>query len=167
MIFVDLRDREGTVQAVFNPQHSPESHRKADALRNEFVIGVKGVVQKRPEGMTNPKLKTGTVEVMADELAIFNRSKVLPFNLDEDLEVDEALRLRYRYLDLRRPSMVANFLLRHKVSKITRDYFDGHGFYEIETPFLTRSTPEGARDYLVPSRVSAGGFYALPSPLNS
>jgi aspartyl-tRNA synthetase len=162
VIFVDLRDRGGTVQAVFNPQHSPESHRKADALRNEFVIGVKGVVLKRPEGMTNPKLKTGTVEVMADELAIFNRSKVLPFNLDEDLEVDEALRLRYRYLDLRRPSMVANFLMRHKVSKITRDYFDVHGFYEIETPFLTRSTPEGARDYLVPSRVSAGSFYALP-----
>jgi aspartyl-tRNA synthetase len=162
VIFVDLRDREGTVQAVFNPQFSPDSHRKADTLRNEFVIGVKGVVSMRPEGMANPKLKTGTVEVMANELAIFNRSKVLPFNLDEDLEVDEAIRLRYRYLDLRRPSMAANFSLRHKVSKITRDHFDAHGFYEIETPFLTRSTPEGARDYLVPSRVSPGSFYALP-----
>jgi aspartyl-tRNA synthetase len=162
VIFVDLRDREGTVQAVFNPQHSPESHEKADTLRNEFVIGVKGVVSRRPEGMTNPKLTTGTVEVMANELAIFNRSEVLPFHLDEDQDVDEAIRLRYRYLDLRRPSMLSNFLLRHRVTKITRDYFDGLGFYEIETPFLTRSTPEGARDYLVPSRVNPGGFYALP-----
>ncbi len=162
VIFVDLRDREGTVQAVFNPQFSAESHQKADALRSEFVIGVKGIVSRRPEGMTNPKLKTGTVEVMAEELAIFNRSKVLPFNLDDDLEVDEAIRLRYRFLDLRRPSMAANFSLRHKVSKITRDYFDQHGFYEIETPYLTRSTPEGARDYLVPSRVNPGSFYALP-----
>jgi aspartyl-tRNA synthetase len=162
VIFVDLRDREGTVQAVFNPQFSPESHEKADNLRNEFVIGVRGVVSRRPEGMANPKLRTGTVEVMANELAIFNRSQVLPFRLDEDQEVDEAIRLRYRFLDLRRPSMLANFLLRHRVTKITRDYFDGLGFYEIETPFLTRSTPEGARDYLVPSRISPGGFYALP-----
>ncbi len=162
VIFVDLRDREGTVQAVFNPQFSPESHRKADALRNEFVIGVQGVVSKRPEGMANPKLKTGALEVMATELLVFNRSKVLPFNLDEDLEVDESLRLRYRYLDLRRPAMAAHFALRHKVSKMTRDYFDRHGFYEIETPYLTRSTPEGARDYLVPSRITPGSFYALP-----
>jgi aspartyl-tRNA synthetase len=162
VIFVDLRDREGLVQAVFNPQHSPASHEKADSLRNEFVIGVRGVVSSRPEGMTNPKLKTGTVEVMANELVIFNRSQVLPFSLDEDTGVDEAIRLRYRYLDLRRSSMLANFSLRHRVTKITRDYFDDLGFYEIETPFLTRSTPEGARDYLVPSRVSPGSFYALP-----
>jgi aspartyl-tRNA synthetase len=162
VIFVDLRDREGTVQVVFNPQRSPDSHRKADTLRSEFVVGVKGVVSRRPEGMANPKMKTGSLEVMAHALSIFNRSKALPFGLDEDLEVEEAIRLRYRFLDLRRPSMAANFALRHKVSKITRDYFDGLGFYEIETPFLTRSTPEGARDYLVPSRVSPGSFYALP-----
>jgi aspartyl-tRNA synthetase len=162
VIFVDLRDREGMVQVVFNPQHSPDSHRKADTLRSEFVVGVKGVVSRRPEGMANPKMKTGSLEVMAHELSIFNRSKALPFSLDDDLEVEEAIRLRYRFLDLRRPSMAANFALRHRASKITRDYFDGLGFYEIETPFLTRSTPEGARDYLVPSRVSPGSFYALP-----
>jgi aspartyl-tRNA synthetase len=162
VIFVDLRDREGVVQAVFNPQFSPDSHQKADTLRSEFVIGVKGVVSRRPEGMINPKLKTGAVEVMANKLAIFNRSQPLPFSLDDDQEVDEAIRLRYRFLDLRKPSMLANFSLRHKVTKITRDYFDALGFYEIETPFLTRSTPEGARDYLVPSRVNPGMFYALP-----
>jgi len=162
VVFVDLRDRTGLVQAVFNPQVSTLSHEKADTLRSEFVIGVKGTVSKRPEGMENPKMVTGAVEVMADELAVFNRSQVPPFNLEEDLEVDEALRLRYRYLDLRRPQMQRNFKLRHKVAKVTRDYFDELGFLEIETPFLTRSTPEGARDYLVPSRMSAGSFYALP-----
>lgn len=162
VIFVDLRDRTGMVQAVFNPQVSFESHQKADTLRSEFVIGVKGVVRRRPEGMENPNMKTGAVEVMANTLSIFNRSRVLPFNLDEELEVDEALRLRYRYLDLRRSRMQKNFALRHRVTKITRDYFDELGFYEIETPFLTRSTPEGARDYLVPSRMAPGAFYALP-----
>ena len=162
VIFVDLRDRTGRVQAVFNPQVSFDSHKKADSLRSEFVIGVKGVVRRRPEGMENPKMKTGAVEVMAHSLSIFNRSRVLPFSLEEDLEVDEALRLRYRYLDLRRPRMQRNLALRHRVTKMTRDYFDERGFYEIETPFLTRSTPEGARDYLVPSRMTPGAFYALP-----
>ncbi len=162
VIFVDLRDREGLAQVVFNPQVSPDSHIKADTLRSEHVIGIRGRVSRRPEGMKNPKMKTGDVEVMVDTLAIFNRSRVLPFNLDEDLEVDEAIRLRYRFLDLRRPAMQRNFLLRHQMTKLTRDYLDELGFYEIETPFLTRSTPEGARDYLVPSRVSPGSFYALP-----
>ena len=162
VIFVDLRDREGTVQVVFNPQVSPAAHEKADTLRAEYVIGVKGVVQRRPEGMENPKLATGAVEVMARELAIFNRSQPLPFSLEDETDVDEAIRLRYRYLDMRRPAMQRNLLLRHRAAKLTRDYFDSLGFREVETPVLTRSTPEGARDYLVPSRVNPGMFYALP-----
>ncbi len=162
VIFVDLRDREGTVQVVFNPQVSPTAHEKADTLRSEYVIGVKGTVQRRPEGMENPKIATGSVEVMARELAIFNRSQPLPFSLEEETDVDEAIRLRYRYLDMRRPGMQRNLLLRHRAAKITRDYFDSLGFREVETPVLTRSTPEGARDYLVPSRVNPGMFYALP-----
>ena len=162
VIFVDLRDREGTVQVVFNPQLNAQAHQKADSLRSEYVIGVKGTVQPRPEGMQNPKLKTGAVEVVVRELAVFNRSNVLPFSLEDDTDVDEAIRLRYRYLDLRRPPMQRNFLLRHRTAKITREYLDSLGFYEIETPVLTRSTPEGARDYLVPSRVNVGMFYALP-----
>ena len=162
VIFVDLRDREGLVQVVFNPQVSPEAHEKADALRSEYVIGVKGKVGLRPEGMKNPKMKTGAVEVVVDRLDVYSRARTLPFGLEDDKEVDEAIRLKYRYLDLRRPTMQRNVRVRHRVSKITRDYFDALGFYEVETPFLTRSTPEGARDYLVPSRVSAGSFYALP-----
>ncbi|MEW6439366.1 MAG: aspartate--tRNA ligase [bacterium] len=162
VIFVDLRDREGLVQVVFNPQVSPAAHQKADTLRSEFVLGVKGTVRQRPEGMQNPKLKTGMVEVMVSELAIFNRSQVLPFSLEEDTEVDEAIRLRYRYLDLRRAPMQRNFLMRHRAAQITREYFGELRFLEIETPVLTRSTPEGARDYLVPSRVNPGMFYALP-----
>jgi len=162
VVFVDLRDRSGLVQAVFNPQESPLAHQKADTLRSEYVIGVQGVVRRRPEGMENPKLSTGAVEIKASSLAIFNRSRTLPFNLDEDREVDEAIRLRYRYLDLRRETLQNNLLMRHRATKLTRDYFDERGFLEIETPFLTRSTPEGARDYLVPSRVNPGSFYALP-----
>lgn len=162
VIFVDLRDREGTVQVVFNPQVSPSAHEKADTLRAEYVVGVKGVVQRRPEGMENPKLATGAVEVLARELAVFNRSQPLPFSLEDETDVDEAIRLRYRYLDMRRPVMQRNLLLRHRVVKLTRDYFDSLGFREVETPVLTRSTPEGARDYLVPSRVNPGMFYALP-----
>lgn len=162
VILVDLRDREGTVQVVFNPQVSSAAHEKADTLRSEYVIGVKGTVQRRPEGMENPKIATGAVEVMARELAIFNRSQPLPFSLEEETDVDEAIRLRYRYLDMRRPAMQRNLLLRHRAAKLTRDYFDSLGFREVETPVLTRSTPEGARDYLVPSRVNPGMFYALP-----
>ena len=162
VIFVDLRDRRGIVQVVFNPEVSPDSHLKADGLRSEFVIGVRGEVRLRPEGMKNPKMQTGAVEVMASELAVLNRSRGLPFSLEEEVEIDEALRLRYRYLDLRRPRIQKNLLLRHRVAKVTRDYFDELGFCEVETPILTRSTPEGARDYLVPSRVTPGSFYALP-----
>lgn len=162
VIFVDLRDREGTVQVVFNPQVSSAAHEKADTLRSEYVIGVKGTVQRRPEGMENPKIGTGALEVMAWELAIFNRSQPLPFSLEEETDVDEAIRLRYRYLDMRRPAMQRNLHLRHRAAKLTRDYFDSLGFREVETPMLTRSTPEGARDYLVPSRVNPGMFYALP-----
>jgi len=162
VIFVDLRDRTGLVQAVFNPQESPVSHERADSLRCEFVIGVKGLVRRRPPGMENPKLKTGSVEIMARELAVFNTCRTLPFSLDDEREVDESIRLRYRYLDLRRPTLQRNMALRHRATKITRDFFDELGFLEIETPFLTRSTPEGARDYLVPSRVNPGAFYALP-----
>jgi aspartyl-tRNA synthetase len=162
VVFVDLRDRSGLVQAVFNPQESPAAHEKADTLRSEYVIGVTGLVRRRPEGMQNPKMKTGTIEVMASSLSIFNKCRMLPFNLDEEQEVDEALRLRYRYLDLRKTTLQTNLLMRHRAAKLTRDYFDERGFLEIETPFLTRSTPEGARDYLVPSRVNPGSFYALP-----
>jgi len=162
VVFVDLRDRTGLVQAVFNPQESPEAHRKADLLRSEYVIGVKGEVRRRPEGMENPKMKTGAVEIKARELAVFNACKMLPFSLEDEREVDESLRLRYRYLDLRRAPLQRNLSLRHRAAKITRDYFDERGFLEVETPFLTRSTPEGARDYLVPSRVNPGCFYALP-----
>ncbi len=164
VIFVDLRDREGLVQVVFNPQQSAEAHDKAQALRNEYVIGIKGIVMPRPQGMENPKLKTGAVEVMVRALRIFNTSKTPPFSLEEEDsgDVDEAVRLRFRYLDLRRASIQKNIVLRHKVTKRTRDFFDAQGFYEVETPMLTKSTPEGARDYLVPSRLTAGTCYALP-----
>ncbi len=162
VIFVDLRDRQGLAQVVFNPQVNPESHVKAENLRSEFVIGIKGVVRNRPEGMTNPEMKTGAVEVMVSSVAIFNRSQVLPFSVEKGQDVDDSLRLQYRYLDLRRPGMQDNLVLRHRVTKITRDYLDENGFCEIETPFLTRSTPEGARDFLVPSRMTPGAFYALP-----
>ena len=162
VIFVDLRDRTGLLQVVFNPQESPVSHERADSLRSEFVIGVKGRVRRRPEGMENPRMQTGRLEVMARELAVFNTCRVLPFSLEDDREIDEAIRLRYRYLDLRRVTLQRNMAMRHRAVKITRDFFDELGFFEIETPFLTRSTPEGARDYLVPSRVNPGAFYALP-----
>jgi len=164
VIFVDLRDREGLVQVVFNPQVSPDAHDKAEAIRPEFVIGLKGVVEPRPKGMENPKLKTGAIEVMAHSLKLLNPSRTPPFSLEEEegADVDEAVRLRYRYLDLRRPVVQKNLFLRHKVTKVTRDFFDSLGFCEVETPFLTKSTPEGARDYLVPSRVNPGMFYALP-----
>lgn len=164
VIFVDLRDREGLVQVVFNPQVSPDSHLKAEGIRSEYVIGVIGIVGPRPQGMENPKLKTGAIEVMVHTLRLLNASKTPPFSLEEEegIEIDEALRLRYRYLDLRRPAVQKNLFLRHRVTKITRDFFDSQGCYEIETPILTKSTPEGARDYLVPSRVNPGMFFALP-----
>ncbi len=162
VIFVDLRDREGLAQVVFNPEISPVIHKEAHRIRSEFVLAVKGRVRIRPEGMVNPDLKTGDVEVMVDKLEILNESKTPPFVLDTDTDISENIRLKYRYLDLRRPEMQQNLILRSKVAARTRNYMEKEGFIEIETPFLTKSTPEGARDYLVPSRVSQGTFYALP-----
>jgi aspartyl-tRNA synthetase len=162
LIFVDLRDRYGVTQVVFNPEVDPEVHAKAHALRSEYVIAVQGVVEVRPEDMTNPRLDTGEIEVVVHGLKVLNESKTPAFSIDDDAEVAENVRLRYRYLDLRRGRMQSNLLLRHQAAKAVRDYFSSQGFVEIETPFLTRSTPEGARDYLVPSRMNPGHFYALP-----
>jgi aspartyl-tRNA synthetase len=162
VIFVDFRDREGIVQIVFNPEYSPAAHQEAHRIRSEFVLAVRGMVRRRPEGMINPDLKTGTVEVMVDELEILNESQTPPFSLETDGDISENVRLKYRYLDLRRPHLQKNIILRSRVAAETRNYFQGEGFIEIETPFLTKSTPEGARDYLVPSRVNKGTFYALP-----
>jgi len=162
LIFVDLRDREGLAQIVFDPEIKEAAHRKAEAVRNEFVLAVKGKVAPRPEGTVNPSLKTGEVEVIVSECKILNRSKALPFTLDEHVDVAENIRLKYRYLDLRRPSLQKNLLLRSKVTEITREYLSKSGFVEVETPYLSKSTPEGARDFLVPSRISQGDFYALP-----
>ena len=162
LVFIDLRDRAGIIQAVFNPEFSPQAHEKASALRNEYVIAVKGKVSERPQGTENPELKTGQLEVRVEELFILSESNPPPFPIDEDAEVAENLRLRYRYLDLRRPQMQRNLILRHRAAACVRAYLHNEGFLEIETPFLTKSTPEGARDYLVPSRVNPGQFYALP-----
>lgn len=162
LIFVDLRDRMGITQVVFDPQHDARAHEHARVLRSEYVIAVQGKVRRRPEGMTNPKLQTGEIEVITSELRILNASKTPPFQIEDDLEVNENTRLRYRYLDLRRPKILRNLLLRHQAAQLTRNYFSSRGFLEVETPVLTKSTPEGARDYLVPSRVNAGKFYALP-----
>ena len=162
LIFADLRDRYGLVQVVFNPERAPAAHEIAREIRPEFVLEVEGVVGPRPAGTENPNLPTGGVEVLAETVRVLNPSRALPFGIDDDTEVDEQLRLRYRYLDLRRPSMAANVELRHRVIKYIRDFLDGRGFLEIETPILMKSTPEGARDYLVPSRLHPGEFYALP-----
>jgi aspartyl-tRNA synthetase len=163
LIFVDLRDREGLTQVVFNPEISPEAHHKARLLRDEYVLAVRGAVALRPPDMVNPALLTGEIEVMAQELRILNASRTPPFEL-EDFRVDisEALRLRYRYLDLRRPSIMRPLLFRHRAAQVVRRYLNEQGFIEVETPILTKSTPEGARDYLVPSRLQPGHFYALP-----
>ncbi len=162
VIFIDLRDREGITQVVFNPVVNAEPHAKAHQLRSEWVLAVRGRVEARPSDMANPKLVTGEIEVLVDELRILNTSETPPFPLDEDVEVSDNLRLQYRYLDLRRPEMAGNLMMRHKAVQSVRNYLNDHGFLDIETPMLTRSTPEGARDYLVPSRVNAGKFYALP-----
>jgi aspartyl-tRNA synthetase len=162
LIFVDLRDREGIAQVVFDPERSAQAHAKAEAIRNEYVVAVKGKVIARPEGTVNPNMKTGEVEVLVTESKILNRSRALPFTLDEYVDVAENLRLKHRYLDLRRPVLQQNLILRSKVAQVTRQYLCDNGFLEIETPFLTKSTPEGARDFLVPSRIHQGSFYALP-----
>lgn len=162
LIFIDLRDRSGIVQVVVDPDHAGEDFAKAEAIRSEYVIKVHGVVRLRSEETINPNLATGEVEVVAKELEVLNSAKTPPFYIQDGIDVDENLRLKYRYLDLRRPEMQRNLMLRHKVAKLMRDYMDNHDFCEIETPMLTKSTPEGARDYLVPSRVNPGKFYALP-----
>ena len=160
LIFIDIRDRDGITQAVFDPNDPP--FKQAEQLRHEDVIRVRGVVRNRPAGTENPKLATGEIEVGAAELEVLNRSLVPPFPVNTDDDVDENLRLEYRYLDLRRPRLQRNIALRHRIGKAMRDFFDDRGFLEIETPMLIKSTPEGARDYLVPSRVHQGSFYALP-----
>ncbi len=162
LIFIDLRDREGVIQLALDPDRDLASHKKAEQVRNEFVLAARGKVSPRPEGTVNPKMKTGEVEVEITELLILNRSETPPFMLDEFTEVAENIRLKYRYLDLRRPALQQNLMMRHLVAKTVRNYFDQQGFIEVETPVLTKSTPEGARDYLVPSRVNTGNFYALP-----
>ncbi|MBW2328064.1 MAG: aspartate--tRNA ligase [Deltaproteobacteria bacterium] len=162
VIFIDLRDRWGITQVVFNPEINPDVHAKAHHVRSEWVLAVKGKVERRPGDMANPKLKTGEIEVLVDELRILNTSETPPFPLDEETEVSDNLRLQYRYMDLRRPEMADNLIMRHKAVQAVRNYLSDNNFLEIETPMLTRSTPEGARDYLVPSRVNAGKFYALP-----
>jgi len=162
LVFIDLRDGAGLVQVVFNPEVSGAGHGVATGLRNEYVIQVIGDVAKRPPGTENPNIVTGEVEVLVQQVQILNPSKTPPFDINEDIEVEENLRLRYRYLDLRRPRVKQNILLRYRVIKFMRDFLDERGFIEIETPILIKSTPEGARDYLVPSRVHPGRFYALP-----
>jgi len=162
VIFIDLRDRWGITQVVFNPEFNFEVHAKAHQIRSEWVLAVRGTVFRRPADMENPKLKTGAIEILVNELRILNTSETPPFPLDEDTDVSDNLRLQYRYLDLRRPEMAGNLIMRHNAVQAARNYLNDNRFLEIETPMLTRSTPEGARDYLVPSRVNPGKFYALP-----
>ena len=162
LIFVDMRDRSGIVQIVFDAAEIGAEFSKAETLRNEFVIGVRGKVRARSADTVNPKMATGEIEVVVSELRILNKAKTPPFYIQDGVDVDENVRLRYRYLDLRRPEMQQNIILRHRVTKIMRDYLDENGFLEIETPMLCKSTPEGARDFLVPSRLNPGQFYALP-----
>lgn len=162
LIFLTLRDRTGIVQISFNDETDREVFKKAERVRSEYVLAVRGRVAKRTKENINPDMKTGEIEVMAEEIRILNESETPPFYIEEGIDTNDALRLKYRYLDLRRPDMQRNMVMRHRVAKIARDYFDEQGFMELETPILTKSTPEGARDYLVPSRVHPGKFYALP-----
>ena len=162
LVFIDLRDRYGLTQVVFNPALGKGLHEKAGELRAEFVVAVRGEVRERPPGTVNPRLPTGEIELYAMELDILNRSETLPFEVEEGANVSLEHRLRYRYLDLRRPTMQNHLIFRHRLCQLIRQYLDSQGFIEVETPFLTKSTPEGARDYLVPSRMSPGAFYALP-----
>jgi aspartyl-tRNA synthetase len=162
LIFLDLRDRSGITQVVLDKEVSGEAHAKAEAARSEYVVAVKGKVRRRGAGLENPNMPTGEIEVVANELLLLNEAKTPPFSPAEDAITNEEVRLKYRYLDLRRPQMQANFALRSRVAMAIRNYLVEQGFLEIETPFMTRSTPEGARDYLVPSRVHGGSFYALP-----
>jgi aspartyl-tRNA synthetase len=162
LIFIDLRDRSGLLQIVFNPETNKEAHELAGTLRSEFCIQVTGVISPRPEGTINEKLPTGEIELLAESLKILNTSETPPFYINEEVDVDENLRLKYRYLDMRRPTLKNNLIFRHKVVHLMRTFLDSEDFLEVETPILTKSTPEGARDYLVPSRLHEGTFYALP-----
>src|SRR3989344_6131911 len=162
VIFIDLRDRYGLTQGVFDPSHDKKSHKLANELRREYVVRATGKVRFRGEGLVNTKLDTGEIEVLCDSAEILNRSEVPPFEIDERAEISEDMRLRYRYLDLRRKNMQRNLTMRHKAFKATMNYLDSQNFLHIETPMLMKSTPEGARDYVVPSRVNLGKFYALP-----
>ncbi len=162
IIFIELWDKTVVTQVVFNPEHNAEAHERAGALRSEYVLAVKGHLRKRPEGTENPELPTGQVELLADDFILLSPSKLIPFEIDNADSVNEDLRMKYRYLDLRRETMQNNLKMRNDVTRYTRNYFGDEGFIEVETPMLTKSTPEGARDYLVPSRVNAGAFYALP-----
>ncbi len=162
VIFVDLRDREGITQIVFNPVISEAVHTKAQDIRSEYVLGIRGKVAGRPDDMINPNRATGAIEILVEELKIFSKAKTPAFQIEDRIEASESVRLQYRYLDLRRNQLKNNILARHKATMAVRNYLDGNGFIDIETPFLTKSTPEGARDYLVPSRVNQGEFYALP-----
>ncbi|MBM6613880.1 aspartate--tRNA ligase [Desemzia sp. RIT804] len=162
LIFIDLRDREGIVQIVFNPKFSKEALEIAESVRNEYVLEVTGTVVKRAEGMQNNKIATGDVEIEAHEVNVLNEAKTTPFYIEDGVSVSDEKRMEYRYLDLRRPEMTKNIVLRHNITRSVRNFLDNQEFIDIETPYLTKSTPEGARDYLVPSRVHAGHFYALP-----
>ena len=162
LIFIDLRGRDGLVQVVVSPESAPDAHRVVEQVRNEWVVQISGTVSTRPEGTQNPDMPTGEVEVAVTSVRVLAESKTPPFYVNEDAEVDELLRLKYRYIDLRRPQMADVLTLRHKTVKFIRDFLDERGFLEVETPILIKSTPEGARDYVVPSRVHPGSFYALP-----
>ena len=162
LVFIDLRDRYGLTQVVFFPKDCPDSYKLATELRSEFVVRIKGIVNFRPKGTINPNLDTGEVEVLAKELEILNTSLTPPFEIEDDIELTEEIRLQHRYLDLRRQAMLKKMLLRHKIFQLARQFLDKEGFLEIDTPILTKSTPEGARDFLVPSRISPGDFFALP-----
>jgi len=162
LIFVDLRDRGGITQVVFNPELAAEAHKEAGDVRSEYVLAVTGKVSPRPANTENPGLLTGQIEIVASSLVILNQAKTPPFMIEDETDVAENLRLKYRYLDLRRPGLQKVLITRHKITQIVRRFLDDHGFVDVETPFLTKSTPEGARDYLVPSRVNPGMFYALP-----
>ena len=162
VIFIDLRDREGVMQVVFNPQHNQAAFEIADTLRPEYVIEVTGTVALRGEGLANPNLKTGTMELEVHHVELLAKAKTPPIYIEDDKVASDELRMKYRYLDMRRKPVLENLRLRHKTTRAIREYLDTEGFIDVETPYLAKSTPEGARDYLVPSRVHEGSFYALP-----
>ena len=162
LIFIDLRDREGLVQVVFNPKVSQEALNIADSCRSEYVIGVRGKVIERTGSAINPRMKTGKVEIIAEDIIVYNEAKTPPFVIEDDQTISDDVRMKYRYMDIRRPSMLNNLKLRHHVTRVIREFLNDNGFLDVETPYLNKSTPEGARDYLVPSRVHPGHFYALP-----